>query len=254
MALLFVGIFGIIQHTRTFATDMPEGVYTYDANFNVPAGYVKIVDDTTNPQYMVIMQKVPLTKQDGRQGFTYEEMKAYTPPKGYAIPTNALKDLLLTTNTSTTWVGSENFSDPGSRSDRTSDAIVDPGISNGQYYLLMSPRGYDGNYDPNGVTSNYFNATSSTKAKIRLIYVDHELNSGNITTKYGCNPGPQNLNTCAISNMDITSIAPDAFINMPNLQYLYFDNNKITSLDGIVRPASMIFLDLSRNRIAALEP
>ena len=81
-----------------------------------------------------------------------------------------------------------------------------------------------------------------------------ELNSENISTTYGCNPTSQNSYTCGMSSRGITSIAPDAFINLPNLRYLWLDDNQITSLEGVVRPTNIAFLNFGGNQITTIKP
>jgi hypothetical protein len=47
----------------TFTFAATGGVMTYDANFTPPPGYIKIVDDISNPQEMVIMERYPADDQ-----------------------------------------------------------------------------------------------------------------------------------------------------------------------------------------------
>jgi len=43
--------------SMAFANLTVPGVFSYDADFVPPTGYLKVVDDIANPQYMVMMQK-----------------------------------------------------------------------------------------------------------------------------------------------------------------------------------------------------
>lgn len=74
-------------------------VFLYDANFVVPFGYLMVVDDTSNPQYMVIVQKA-----NSANPYDLAAMQSYVAPEGYALPSNDLKNLLVSSNGTTTWI------------------------------------------------------------------------------------------------------------------------------------------------------
>ena len=83
-----------------------------------PPGFLKMVDDINNPQYMVYMRESPVDENR----YSYAEMQNYVPNENEALPTIALMNILVSSNHTTTWVAESGIMlDPGSRPDRVSD-------------------------------------------------------------------------------------------------------------------------------------
>ncbi len=75
-------------------------VMPYDSGFVAPPGYVIIVNNTANPTEMVIVERYPADDN----GHPHTDMLAHTPAPNYPLPTTALKNTLVTSNGTTTWV------------------------------------------------------------------------------------------------------------------------------------------------------
>ena len=92
-----------------------------------------------------------MEKENSSTLYDFTGMQAYTPPAGYAIPSNALKGLLISSNGSITWIytGDDGFIDIGGYS----DWVIDPqdDLSN---YQLFSADGFVNNDNDN--SSKYF--------------------------------------------------------------------------------------------------
>lgn len=119
--------------TITSGDALPEGILAYSGDAVTPPGFVRIVDDTNNPQWMVYMRQYPIGADEGNpygiQSYDYAGMLNYVPASGEAIPSTALKDLLVTSNGTTTWVADGTMYDYGNRSDWVYDP-VDAGAGN----------------------------------------------------------------------------------------------------------------------------
>jgi len=151
--------------SMAFANLTVPGVFSYDADFVPPTGYLKVVDDIANPQYMVMMQK----DTSSPTSYNLAAMQSYVAPTWYAIPTNALRELLISSDGSTSWIytGDDWFIEAGNWSHRVSDPIT----TEWDYYLFSSV-GTPTNDSDN--SSKYFEWTirwiSLGTATIRLVY------------------------------------------------------------------------------------
>lgn len=139
-------------------------VFLYDANFVVPFGYLMVVDDTSNPQYMVIVQKA-----NSANPYDLAAMQSYVAPEGYALPSNDLKNLLVSSNGTTTWIYP--WIDGFLNNWWWGDWVYDPLDNWFVYQLFWSNDTAYQEWDNDG---KYFVANTSAsiwaEAKIRLIY------------------------------------------------------------------------------------
>lgn len=106
-----------------YATSPAAGVMPYNADQATPAGFVRMVDNTSSPARMIFMERVP-----SATGFTYTGFLLAS--GGIAantyIPSTALKDLLIGSNGTTTWVVSDTSGmlDSGNYLDRVVDPVT----------------------------------------------------------------------------------------------------------------------------------
>ena len=149
-------------------------IFAYSGTSMTPPWFLKMVDDITNPQYMIYMKQDPISNNGG--GFAYDEMKSYAPSAYQAIPSKALMDLLVSSNhTSTRVTLSWSLNDPGNRSDWIYDPVF---VGTGQYGPQRNLMSVDGGpiWDYSTQSGPYFvagyNFTHSNK--IRTIYTSLE--------------------------------------------------------------------------------
>ena len=159
------------NHFTSFQLFIPPvpGILPYREG-NPPDGFIKLVDDINNPQYMVYMRENPIDDN----GYSYEEMQNYTPNKNEALPTTALMNILLSSNHSTTWVAESGImQDPWNRPDWVGDATWEA-----WYNLLSVNNNVDVGEQPAVSQWPYFVAMNwSTSARIRTIYTSTDIAS-----------------------------------------------------------------------------
>ena len=112
-----------VNHFTSFELFTPPapGVLPYHEG-DAPTGFVKLVDDIHNPQYMVYMRESPVNEN----WYSYAEMQSYVPNENEALPTTTLMNILISSNHSTTWVVESGImQDLGNRPDWVSDATWD---------------------------------------------------------------------------------------------------------------------------------
>lgn len=148
-------------------TGMPDWVLPYSGDSVTPVGFVRIVDDIFSPQWMVYMRQYPIGSDEynpfGHAAYDYASMQGYVPLSGEAIPSTALKDLLVTSNGTTTRVADGTMYDYGN----WSNWVSDPLDAGGWLYHLMSVQWSDSQ------AWNYLITAMSDSAKIRTIYTSY---------------------------------------------------------------------------------